>query len=246
MKFATWNLARPVPSFRRRHALIADQIIRVAADIWVLTETHASITPGSGFGSASTTGTDRPGDPDERWATIWSRFPIEPLSLTSDPVRAVAVRIVPPTGAPLIVYATVLPWLGSPWRHFPAADGKAFAEALQAQALDWRALRESNLDHDVIVAGDFNQDLAETHYYGSRANRHGLLLALEGAGLVALTADGNDPVRRGSSPYACVDHICISTSARWQARGLRRWPDVPKPDRRLSDHFGIDVEFRAG
>ena len=211
--------------------------------MWVLTETHDSISPGPGFGRAATAGADRPGDSGERWTAIWSRFPIEALPPTSDPIRAVAARVVPPDGAPLIVYGTVLPWLGSPWREFAAANGRAFAEALEVQARDWRALRESNPDHDIVVAGDFNQDLADTHYYGSRANRHSLLLALERAELVALTAGRNDPVRRDSSPCACIDHICISKRARWQPGARRRWPDVRKPDRGLSDHFGTTIEL---
>ena len=243
MKLATWNVARPVPSAARRRTLVIDQIRLVAADVWVLTETHDSVVPGSEFGAVSTRGSDRHGDPCERWSTIWSRFPIEPLSPTSDPIRAVAARVVPPAGPPLIVYGTVLPWLGSRWRSYSAADGLAFAQALEAQAADWRTLRESNPDHDLVVAGDFNQDLAHTHYYGSRANRRRLLLALDGAGLVALTAGDGDPIRRDSSPRACIDHVCISKSTRWLLNRGSRWPNLPKPDRRMSDHFGVAVEF---
>lgn len=243
MIVATWNLARPLPTSRRRHALIAAAFNRVSADVWVLTETHDSITPGEGYKGTSTTGADRPGDVAEHWVTIWSRFPSETVAPTSDPVRAVATRVVPPNGPPLIVYGMVLPWLGSSWRHVPAANGRAFAEALETQSSDWRMLRESKPGHDIVVAGDFNQDLAESHYYGSRTNRRRLQLALERAGLVAVSAGNDDPVRRASPAHASIDHVCISTTAQWRARALRRWPDAPKPDRRLSDHFGIEVEF---
>lgn len=243
MKFATWNVARLVPSAIRRSTLVADQINRVAADVWVLTETDASFRPGPGFQSAATAGADRPGEASERWTMIWSRFPLEPLAPTSDPIRAVAARIVPPDGAPLIVYGTVLPWLGSPWCGVAAAQGKAFAAALAAQESDWHRLRAAYPDHDIIIAGDFNQDLADSHYYGSRENRRQLRLALDCAGFVALTADGSDPVRRNSPPCACIDHICISTPSRLLAGSPFRWPDLPKPDRRLSDHFGIGVGF---
>jgi endonuclease/exonuclease/phosphatase family metal-dependent hydrolase len=198
--------------------------------------------PGTQFRSASTSGTDRPSEPGERWATIWSRFPIEPLAATSDPVRTVAARVVPPGGTPLIVYRTVLPWLGSPWRGVEAAGGEAFAAALDLQAGDWCALRESHPGHELFVAGDFNQDLADTHYYGSRVNRQRLVAALQRAGLVALTASSDDPVRVGSASNACIDHICYSGSPRWQSRGVRRWPDLPRPDRRVSDHFEVVAE----
>ena len=48
--------------------------------------------------------------------------------------------------------------------------------------------------------GDLNQDLAPTHYYGSRQNRTALHEALDQAGLVALTAGALDPLRRDSAP----------------------------------------------
>jgi endonuclease/exonuclease/phosphatase family metal-dependent hydrolase len=93
------------------------------------------------------------------------------------------------------------------------------------------------------VAGDFNQDLADTHYYGSRANRRQLTAALQRAGLVALTGSGGDPVRMGSAPNACIDHICMSASPRWLFRSVSRWPDLSNADRRISDHFGVVAEF---
>jgi len=158
----------------------------------------------------------------------------------------VAARIVPTGGAPIIVYGTVLPWLGGSWRGIAARNGAAFSAALEAQASDWLALRSAHPDHDLLVAGDFNQDLAHSHYYGSRANRQKLVAALERCGLDALTAGDGDPIRSSSSPCACIDHICISSPARWQSTTVRRWPAQPRPDPRLSDHFGIVVEFKAG
>jgi endonuclease/exonuclease/phosphatase family metal-dependent hydrolase len=243
MRVATWNVARPVPSARRRRKLVAGQIQAVEADVWVLTETHDDVEPGPEYRSASTSGADRASGPGERWVSIWSRFPIEPLPSTSDPVRAVAARIAPARGTPLIVYGTVLPWLGSSWRGIEAVDGKAFEAALDVQAADWRAIRRIHPDHDLMVAGDFNQDLADTHYYGSRANRLRLTAALQQADLIALTASGDDPVRRGSPTNACIDHVCVSEALRRRCRSVHRWPDTPRPDRRMSDHFGIAVEF---
>ena len=243
MKIATWNLERPVPSDQRRVARLLHEISRVRADIWVLTETHDLVTPGAGFTGVSTVGFDHPRERGERWVTIWSRYGLESLPDTSDPSRAVAVRVVPPVGSPLIVYGTVLPWLGSPWRNVTAAGGQAFAAALEAQASDWRRLRGSYPDHSFVLAGDFNQDLAESHYYGSRRNRRALQDALDGASLVALTAGHKDPVRRESPPCACVDHICLADLSEWKPGKPRRWPDAAAPDPGLSDHFGIEVHF---
>ena len=243
MKVATWNLERPLPSNGRRVARIVEEIGRVGADIWVLTETHDVVSPGTSYSCVSTTGMDHPGEPGERWVTIWSHYGIEPLNETSDPMRAVAARVVPPVGPPLIVYGTVLPWLGSPWRHVVASRGQAFAAALEAQASDWRRLRALYSDHDFLLAGDFNQDLANTHYYGSRSNRRALQDALNGASLVALSAGDNDPVRRDSPPCACIDHICLSDASLWKPGELCRWPAAATPNPGLSDHFGIEVTF---
>ena len=122
---------------------------------------------------------------------------------------AVSARIVPTRGAPLVVYATILPWLGSSWRDVRAVIGEAFA-ALNLQARDWNTLRAAHPDHDLILAGDFNQDLTDSHYHGSHDNRRRLVEALQTTGLIPLTSGGEDPVRRDSPPMACIDHICIT------------------------------------
>ena len=74
--------------------------------------------------------------------------------------------LTPPGRPPIVVYGTVLPWLGSPWRGVPALNGAAFAAALEAQAADWNRLQAEHPECDFAVGGDLNQDLAhEPHYY---------------------------------------------------------------------------------
>ena len=94
----------------------------------------------------------------------------------------------------------------------------------------------------LIVAGDFNQDLAVKHYYGSKRKRALVETALRDAKLVPLTAGLDDPIARDSTPYACIDHICVSESAGWTLNSTTRWPDTPAPVLPLSDHFGVSVE----
>lgn len=141
------------------------------------------------------------------------------------------------------MYGTVLPWLGSEWRSFPSANGIAFRAALAVQAADWMKIKRDYPDDELFVLGDFNQDMVSPRYYGSRANRTELETALEIAGLVALTAGSGDPIRRDSSPCACIDHICARRDSKWTAMPAERWPDVPVPERWLSDHFGVSVEL---
>ncbi len=243
MKIATWNLARVLPKNAARHAAILDWLHRINADIWVLAETHDSVSPGSGYTSASTGEPDRPGTPGERWTTIWSRFPMEILPPTRDPARAVAALVTPPNGAPMVVYGTVLPWLGSSWQGVPAADGMAFAAALKTQLADWTDLRRQYPEADLCVLGDLNQDLSDRHYYGSRRNRVALRNALHAVGLTALTADPGDPVRATVPTHASIDHICVPSAmaARMSTRP-EVWPPGAAPDRHLSDHFGVVAE----
>jgi endonuclease/exonuclease/phosphatase family metal-dependent hydrolase len=246
VKFATWNLARVLPKHVERSAAIGAWLDRVDADVWVLTETHDSVSPGPGFSSVSTEHPDRAGEPGERWATVWSRLPIEPLPPTRDPARAVAAVVRPTHGAPFVVYGTVLPWLGSPWRDVPAHLGRAFRAALMAQLADWVDVVGLFPEGGLFVLGDLNQDLSSVYYYGSGRNRLALLDALESVGLSALTAHPNDPVRAMAWDRASIDHVCVP--ARIAAHGSPRlevWPPGPAPDRRLSDHFGVAANLTS-
>src|SRR5450759_2605383 len=154
--------------------------------------------------------------------------------------RQVAALVQPTHGAPLVVYGTVLPWLGSPWRDFPADNGLAFRAALAAQLADWIALVRQFPDGDLCVVGDLNQDLSRRYFYGSRANRLALLDALRTVRLSALTADPSDPVRALAPNWASIDHICMPARVALQGpTRLEVWPLGDAPDRRLSDHFGV-------
>jgi endonuclease/exonuclease/phosphatase family metal-dependent hydrolase len=245
MRLATWNVALPVAA-RRREGM-RSHTDRQQADVWVLTETHDGFTPGHAFFHSSAAGRDGLHEQQHRWVTIWSKFPLEPL-VTLDEKRTAAARVRPESGAPFVVYGTVLPWLGSTWREHPSAGGAAFREALLVQSADWMRLRRDNPDDEFFVLGDFNQDLVRVgpRYYGSRANRDALETALVDAGLVALTAADGDPIRRDSAPCACIDHICARRDSNWRAEPAVRWPDLPAPERWLSDHFGLSVLLRRG
>lgn len=242
MVLATWNLMHAESVHRRK--LLREHTDRVDADVWILTETHDAFSPGLPYRHSSLAVADERHHPDCRWVTIWSRYELDPLK-ASDAERTAAVRISPGFGPPIIVLGTVLPWLGSAWRGHPARGGVAFREALRVQMSDLRRMAADHPDHDLFMAGDFNQDLVSPPYYGSRANRTELEGALASANLVPLTAGSRDPIRRLSPPCACIDHICASSTARWRASAPFRWPDRPLPDRRLSDHFGVGVRLEC-
>lgn len=242
LRLATWNLERPSRPSRLRAQSIREWIAKIDADVWVLTETTDAFTPGDAYDAVSAVHPDRPAERGERWVTIWSRLPVLATLTTSDTSRTAAAVIALPGSGRGIVYGTVLPWLGSAWRGYPSAGGRAFAAALDAQAADWLRYRWNEPDAELFVLGDFNQDLVgwPPRYYGSRANRAHLESVLETLNLVAVTGGLGDPVRRGSAPCACIDHICISRGSSWSCAYTMRWPETERPLKgKLSDHFGI-------
>ena len=243
MKIANWNVARCLPQ-QRRASEIHEHLSGVAADIYVLTETHESLVPRSTFRGVFSSEPDRPSEAGERWAAIWSASPLKRLDdYVSDPARCVAARLADSKIGEVVVYACVLPWIGSPWRGLPSAGGRAFGAALDMYCEDWRRLKDVFPRAVLIVAGDFNQDLATRHYYGSRDQRKALRAALDEAKLDAATAGDSDPIAKHSAPHACIDHICIAQSAGFKATRPWRWPGTPAPVRRLSDHFGVAVDI---
>jgi endonuclease/exonuclease/phosphatase family metal-dependent hydrolase len=244
LKLATWNVALPV-SPKRRMALSA-LTDAVNADILVLTETHDDFKPGHTYSCSSAEGRDGLHKSEHRWVTIWSKHLLEPIS-TTDKKRTAAARVVPNQCRPFVVYGTVLPSLGSGWQEHPAMGGVAFRESIKVQTADWKALRRKYPDDEFFLLGDFNQDFVRPRYYGSKVNRILLEAALEDADLVALTAGDNDPARRDSPLYACIDHICAREDSQWRAGVTERWPAEPTPRKKgLSDHFGISASLIRG
>jgi hypothetical protein len=217
---------------------------QVSADVLVLTETHDAFSPGYAYRCASAPGRDGLHSLEHRWVTIWSKHEIEPLP-ASDRERTAAVRVFPVGEQPFVVCGVVLPWVGSAWRGHAPRGGVAFSEALRLQLSDWRNFRRMFPNDELFLLGDFNQDLVHPRYCGSQKTRAALTTALSEAGLVALTAGEHDPIRRDSPPFACIDHICALRDSLWELDASVRWPDLPRPDRRLSDHFGVCVSLTS-
>ena len=244
MRIANWNLQRVHPSESRAERILK-HLKLVDADIWVLTETHELIEPGELFSSVMSDKHDGESKPGEHWAGIWSRFPITHLpSFVSDGSRCTAALIKHPEIGDVTVYATVLPWIGSAWRDIESGGGAAFKAALNAYTIDWKKLQAAFPNALHVVAGDFNQDLAPYHYYGSKMQRDLLEDALAATHMKAVTAGLNDPEEtKKLYRHACIDHICVSDSPGIQVIKTTRWPVAGKPDLRLSDHFCVAVEL---
>lgn len=241
MRIATWNLDRCPSAASARGEVLAKQMVRVEADVWVLTESFRGFSPGPGYRlvASSVDAPDREAIRGECWVAVWARLelPAEPVELTADRERSAAARL----RGDLILVGTVLPWLAD--RRDPVLRGKAaFLAWLGLQAAEWRELLE--VSGKLCVAGDFNQDLLPVgHYYGSADGRKALGAALTKAKLECLTSGADDPLSR-SPGLACIDHICVSGLRPRSRPCSSAWPEPGTLSRRLTDHYCIwaDVE----
>ncbi|MCB0216444.1 MAG: hypothetical protein H6648_01685 [Caldilineae bacterium] len=144
----------------------------------------------------------------------------------------------PPVGRQIVCFGTVLPWLGDK-RRSPILGADTFRASLAEQSRDWSALRARHAEAGLIVTGDFNQDLALGHYYGSRAGRAALREALRAGDLTCLTAGAEDPLA-DIEGRACIDHVCINQELR--SRCVGAWPRGALP-RSLTDRYGVWVDL---
>jgi endonuclease/exonuclease/phosphatase family metal-dependent hydrolase len=237
LSIATWNLERPSVRSWKRLPAIRSCMATVSADCWVLTETRTSIAPGNDYrGVHSRAHPSRRPDPDERWVSVWSRWPIRPIPIRASPWSATA--IVEAEFGPMIVHGLVLPY-----QLEPSADGgrashwTEFSKEVARQAQDWGALRREYASIPVVVAGDLNQSLDGSDWYGTVATRQLLCNALDDAGLRCLTKD--DAVASGKLRRKhLVDHICVSSEFRG-AFDIECWESVRSDGTRMSDHPGV-------
>jgi hypothetical protein len=242
MRIATWNLERPSRRSWKRLPRQRARMVTIDADLWVLTETRASISPAAGYhGLHAPPHPTRRADDDERWASIWSRWPLRPTGLPPDPRGAVSAIVDHPTG-PFIAYGTVLPW-----GNDRGDDGRSDAwqghyAAIEKQGAQWWQLRELHPEARLIVAGDFNQDRDGSGWYGTHHSRDLLTTALEGAELSCVTVE--DVVATGKLRRShLVDHIAISTTWAEDAEvTLHCWEATDADDVRLSDHPTVAID----
>ncbi len=217
----------------------------IQADIWILTETRSHLSPGSGFNCRAFSSDSGDRSPGECWVAIWARDAITGSAIeTSEAKRSACASLKLPSGDTLIVYGTVLPWLGDR-SQLPKRGADAFLSTLSIHSEDWRRLRSEHPNALICVAGDFNQDLLLTgHYYGSARGRAALWSTLRNSGLTCVTGGSADPVAAKFSPRACIDHFCISDS--WADTepilSLNCWPSPAALGSKLTDHHGIAIK----
>lgn len=243
MRIATWNLERPSLRSWKRLPRQRVRMAEVAADIWVLTETRASISPGEGYHALhAPPHPARPPDDDERWVSIWSRWPVRPSGVAADPRGAVSAVVETPHGE-MVVYGTVLPWANEKGDDGQARMWQIHYAQIERQAEDWCTLRELYPDLPLVVAGDFNQDRDGSGWYGTRRGRDLLTRALDDVDLSCATDE--DVVATGKLRAAhLVDHIAICR--RWTNEAdvrLSCWEQTDQDGTHLSDHPTVAIDL---
>jgi hypothetical protein len=231
LKIATWNLRRPSPNSLKRNPVILQQLSEINADIWVLTETNAVITPGDTyFGVASTAQGELPyRSKGENLTTIWSRWAIKKQYTTFAEAIAVCSEIHTPFGD-LVVYGTVLPWHADKGPEGTAKNWEEQYKSIPLHGDDWLKL---NLAENFCVAGDFNTTLQGPMYYGTKKGRGLLNLELERNKLVCVTDKLKDN----------IDHICLSTLWSTKVTNVQNWQAFTEAGIAVSDHNGTSIEL---
>jgi len=251
LQIATWNLDHPFSkkSKRIRESMYTTlQECAAGIDILVLTETDERFRP-VGYTKISATTPREDSDENERWTMIWAKtdsISEKPVDIETFDTSRTTCSVLGLRGNKLIVYGTVLPWLGSTWCGFDSTI--SFYKALKMQAYEWRLFqREESLP--LIVAGDFNQDLWNKHYYGSSKNKELLKESLGWCDLdwgkdedpvAELTAKENRVCVKEDEQHAAIDHICVSEQ--FEIVKKECWRRTNDSGNQLTDHFGSLIE----
>ena len=234
MKIATWNVAYgDSPS---KNAIVIEEMMRIDADIWILTETHDSLCPTAPGVWSSISSDHRPQDAPKvkdgsRWVAIWTRFPIKLVRPTYDSVRT-AAGIVNTALGDLLVFGTVLPWYRD--------TGRTVSDEIARQSEDWKVMLQARSGLSLCVAGDFNVNLGGPHYYGANESKRAVHNTLNEFGLVAVTNfERTGPVQFGK--FGLIDHIAISKAFVQRIAPPEVWQRQNYRGEVMSDHCGVAV-----
>lgn len=243
LHIATWNLDHPFSKKSKGTRKKMRNMLQAHAadvDILVLTETDEQFQP-PGYTRISATTPRENSDENERWTMIWAKNDSNPNLLmdidTFDTSRTTC-SVLRVKNIELMVYGTVLPWVGSAWCGFDATV--SFHKALKVQAYEWR-LFQQEMSLPLVIAGDFNQDLWEWHYYGSKKNKELLKKELFNNALKWDWNNGYDPVvEMTDCHHAAIDHVFVSKQ--FEITRKSAWSCCDESGKQLTDHFGSLVE----
>lgn len=235
LRIATWNLERPTLNGWKKNPRITDKIREIDADVWILTETNASIVPSSNrlpqvgyVPLASLPTKDLPHNLGESCTAIWSRYGIKQAITTFEIDTAVCAEVDTPIGL-MLIYGTILTYANDKGANNKSKKWEEHRKAIVDHSADWKKIATAFPSHSMCIAGDLNISFSDNYYF-SEPNRQDLLGIFKALNMVNLTAD----VKQN------IDHIVVSQSLIGAgATSTTTWNE----DKKLSDHIGICVEI---
>ncbi len=238
-RIGTWNLERSGVDRIARIPKQLDTIRRLNADLWVLTETHSAVAL-EGYHHVSSARHPDYHREGESCVAIWSRWPMQ-IIRTADPILTVCAQFQTPFSArKMITYGTIITYGGDGVREGEACPWERHRAAVQEQTAEWLKLRQQYSDHELCVAGDFNENLDGTRWYGVADAKIAIKRGLAEAQMRCATL-----IDLRAPPFAMsratVNHICLSQTLRATSR-VEAWEGT-LDGMHLSDHNGILVDL---
>ena len=240
MRIATWNLERCNP--RKREAQLS-RIGEIDADIWLLTETTTDFQPTPLHAHSALSPAHPERRPEhERWAAIWSKWPLKQIG---DPVahrRGSVSAVVDTPDGEIILYCTVIAWHGE--KRFddgtPAKGWEVHHREAERQASEWRRIRELYPELPLVIGGDFNQVRDGRGRYGTDRSRQIITDALDATGLSCVT-EFDARAEGFVHDKSLVDHICVPRG--WEPLEATVVDRFDEDGKALSDHPIVIVEI---
>ena len=244
LRIATWNIQRPKLNGWKRRPNIEAKLREMDADIWVLTETNASIVPPppltgiAGYVPLASLPANFH-TPGESCSTVWSRLGIKSTIRTFEPDTSVCAEIDTTFGA-MLVYGTIITYPGDRGKG-NARPWEEHKQAISDHATDWARIRAAFPDHLFCIAGDFNQNRDNTKWFPSPiANQEAVSQMTSVLDSLSMSCVTEHDIRADHDlTRANIDHICMpKVILPGMTIRAHYWED-----RKLSDHNGVCVEI---
>lgn len=239
IRIATWNLERPKLNGREKNDRILSKLKKVnedEIDIWVFTETNASISLGERYFSVATLPVSGYHSLGESTTTIWTRLPMIKRIVTYDPDTAVCIEVESSLG-PMIIYGAVITYAGDKGPNQKSKRWQEHLSELKKMAEEWCRIRKEYPDRHLIVAGDFNQNPWQRKE--NEEAKKLLFSSLDETGLTCLTNKDFPEIDRVN-----IDHICVSEELADKVSTAFAW-NGSKASGKMSDHNGVCVVFET-
>lgn len=235
LRLALWNVDWAMPNSARGRA-VRQILAETDADVICLAEGFAGLLPDCGNTIESDPDYGYELKPGRRKVLLWSRYPWSGVDNVGSPDlpsgRIVRGQVATPLGD-VVVFGVCIPWFNA---H--VSTGRLDRRQWQDHTTYLEALRPilaREATANVLVAGDYNQSIPPKR--GSQISRH-KLLADALCGFLPCTVGDIPGVEKKS-----LNHVAHSPSLSPVA--LSGWSSHGADGTKLSDHFGLLVDFQA-